>query len=45
MNGHVTREGIAKDLAAMKSAGIDNATRFNAYRPFGGQFTAFAQVA
>ena len=45
MNGHVTREGIAKDLAAMKSAGIDNATIFNAYRPFGGQFTAFAQVA
>ncbi len=45
MNGHVTREGIAKDLEAMKLAGITSATIFNAHRPFGSQFTAFAQVA
>ena len=45
MNGHVTREGIAKDLEAMRRAGVRNATIFNAHRPFGSQFTAFAQVA
>lgn len=33
MNGHITREGITKDLEAMKRAGIDNATIFNAFRP------------
>ena len=45
MNGHVTREGIAKDLEAMKLAGLTSATIFNAHRPFGSQFTAFSQVA
>lgn len=38
MNGHITREGITKDLEAMAAAGIDTATIFNAYRPFGSQF-------
>lgn len=45
MNGHITRDGITKDLEAMKAAGVRNVTLFNAYRPFGSQFTAFAQVA
>lgn len=44
MNGHITREGITKDLEAMKRAGIDNATIFNAFRPFGSQFN-MKQVA
>ena len=44
MNGHITREGITKDLEAMKRAEIDNATIFNAYRPFGSQFN-MKQVA
>ncbi len=38
MNGHITREGITKDLEAMKAAGLESATIFNAYRPFGSQF-------
>lgn len=38
MNGHITREGITKDLEAMAAAGIDSVTIFNAYRPFGSQF-------
>lgn len=38
MNGHITKEGITKDLEAMAAAGIDSATIFNAYRPFGSQF-------
>lgn len=38
MNGHITREGIEKDLDAMAAAGIANVTIFNAYRPFGSQF-------
>lgn len=42
MNGHVTREGITKDLEAMRRAGVRNATIFNAHRPFGSQFTAVA---
>ena len=41
MNGHITREGITKDLEAMKANGIDNATILNVYRPFGSQFKAF----
>ncbi|MCR5413768.1 MAG: hypothetical protein K6F50_03440, partial [Kiritimatiellae bacterium] len=44
MNGHVTREGIVKDLDAMKDAGISNATIFNAYRLFTPQFD-FPQTA
>lgn len=44
MNGHITREGITKDLEAMKRTGIDSATIFNAYRPFGSQFN-MKQVA
>lgn len=41
MNGHITKEGITKDLEAMKANGITNATVLNCYRPFGSQFKAF----
>ncbi len=41
MNGHITREGITKDLEAMAQNGITNATVLNCYRPFGSQFQAF----
>lgn len=41
MNGHITREGITKDLEAMAQNGITNATVLNCYRPFGSQFLAF----
>lgn len=41
MNGHITREGITKDLEAMAANGISNATVLNCYRPFGSQFQAF----
>lgn len=41
MNGHITREGISKDLEAMAANGITNATVLNCYRPFGSQFQAF----
>lgn len=43
MNGHITREGITKDLEAMAANGIANATVLNCYRPFGSQFKAFEQ--
>lgn len=38
MNGHITREGITKDLESMAAAGIKSATIFNVYRPFDGGF-------
>lgn len=34
MNGYITKEGITKDLEAMKAQGVLNATILNVYRPF-----------
>ena len=38
MNGHVTREGITRDLESMHAQGIQHVTVLNVYRPFGQEY-------
>lgn len=38
IDGHLTKEGITKDLEAMKAAGISNATILNIYRLVGVEY-------